>query len=131
MEDSKLPPLMTSPRWRMTAGCQIDRGTNCIARAFRTADQLQTDPVVVVVIDVAEQHRRVVHAVDDHIDLAVVEEIAECRAAGGNYVGEASALDRGHDFKLLAVIEVMEQQRRVRPRRCPSYVDRPADIHDH
>ena len=50
-----------------------------------------------------------VDAIDDHIDLAVVEEIPECRAPRWNYVCQAGALDRWHHLKLLAMIKVVKQ----------------------
>ena len=82
---------------------------------FRPADQLHLHPVVMVGVDVAEQHRRAVDGVDDHIDLAVVEEVAKGRSASGNDDRKPGAFHRRNVFEppLLAACggDVMEQQR--------------------
>ena len=45
-------------------------------------------------IDILQQHRRPVDGVDDHVDLAVVEQVAESRAASGDHHRQPGALDR-------------------------------------
>ena len=56
---------------------QVDRGASGIARTFRTADQLHLNPVVLVWINVPQQHRRTDVGIDNHVDHAVVEQVAE------------------------------------------------------
>ena len=64
---------------------QIDCGAGCIAGAFRAARQLQFNPVMVVGIHVPQQYRRAVDGIDNHIDLAVIKQVAKSRSASGNH----------------------------------------------
>ena len=70
---------------------------------------------MMVRIHVAQQHGRAVDGVDDHVDLAVVEQVAKGRAARRDDVGQAGALDRRNvlEFPLLSacVRHVVKQQR--------------------
>ncbi len=59
--------------------------------------------MVQVVDDVAKKGRGRIHVVEDHIDVAVVKEVAEGGAARANDRGEAAAGDRRNFLKFGAV----------------------------
>ena len=71
--------------------------------------------MIVIVVHIAQQHRRVIHAIDHHVDLAVVEEISEGCAACRDDVGQTRSFHGRDDFELPAVVDVMKQQRPLRP----------------
>ena len=58
--------------------------------------------MVLVGVDVAEQDGIAVEDVDDDVELAVVEEIADCEASADDYFCKASAFDGGDEFELLS-----------------------------
>src|SRR5579875_2743873 len=64
-----------------TTGSEIYGGAHCIARTFGAACQPELNPMVAVVAHVAQQHRMVIDHIDHHIDLSVVEEVAEGSAS--------------------------------------------------
>ena len=126
--NAKVDPLIvgrsvTSPAQHVAAllhaVCrQVDRGANRIARALRATHQLELDPVMMVVVHIAQQDGRPVHHIDHDIDLAVVEEVAESAAASGDDVGKPGAFDRRHVLKLLP-LQVPKEQRTLRKARAP------------
>ena len=64
-------------------------------------------------IHVAKQDGRAVHAVDDHVDLAVVEEVTKrCAPADGDD-GQPCLLDCGHQFEF-AFAQIVIEQRALR-----------------
>ena len=89
----------------------------------RAADQLHLHPVMVVGVDVAQQDRRPVDGIDDDVDLAVVEEVAEGRAASGDDIGEPGADDRLDVLEdaLLWLLagHIVEEQRALGPACAP------------
>src|SRR5271170_4431576 len=87
---------------------EVDRGTYRIARTLRPADELEFYPVVMIGIHVAKKYRCVIDIVDDHVDLAVVEQIAESGSAADRHDGEAGAFDSGHRLEL-SVFQIVEQ----------------------
>src|SRR5579872_5196013 len=91
----------------------VDGCTNRVAGAFGAADELHLDPMMMVGIHVAQQHRTAVRTVDDHVDLAVVEEVPKCRAATDGDGGESCSLGRGHKFEF-AVSGIVKEQRALR-----------------
>ena len=66
--------------------------------------------MVVVRIHVAKQHRNAIHIVDDHVDLAVVEDVAKCGAAANADDCKPGSLDRRNQLEL-AVLQVVVQKR--------------------
>src|ERR1035437_5841418 len=56
-------------------GGKINGRADSVPRTLRSADQLELDPMVLVGRDVAQQRRNAIQNIDDHIDLAVVEEV--------------------------------------------------------
>ena len=87
-----------------------------------TADKLHLHPVMMIGIHVAQQHRRSVDGIDDHIDFAVVEQVAEGRAARGDHDCQPGALHRRDvlEFPVLrSVGHVVKQQRPLRTGRAP------------
>ena len=54
-------------------GSQVDGCPDRVARALGSTDQFHAHPVMFVRVHVVQQNRRMVHAVDDHIDFPVVE----------------------------------------------------------
>ncbi len=97
-----------------SVGLEVDGGASGVFGTLAVADQLHLDPVVLVGIHVAQQDRRTVDGIDDDVDFAVVEQVAEGRAAGGDNVGEAGSLDGLDVFKFAVfavdVGDVMEEQ---------------------
>lgn len=72
--------------------------------------------MVRVRIDIAEQSGSMVDAVDDDIDLSVVEDITETGAAPREYICQPGTDYRRHKLKFLSLIDVVEQQRPLRER---------------
>src|SRR2546429_5581283 len=64
-----------------TSGRHKDLRANGIPRTLPSANQFESEPMVVVLHDVSEEHRCRIHVVQDNIGVAVVEEIgrASCR----------------------------------------------------
>jgi hypothetical protein len=56
-----------------SADGQIDRRSNRVPRTFRSADQLEPDPMIRVRVHVLKQERHVIQAVDYDVNLSVVE----------------------------------------------------------
>src|SRR6266849_9185867 len=75
-------------------------GADGVARALGTAHQLERHPVVRVFHDIAQQSRRRIYVVQNHIDVAVVEQITEGGPARGNHDGETAACSGGNSLKL-------------------------------
>ena len=69
-------------------GRKVRCGAGGVARAFRPTHELDFDPMMMVRIHVAQQNGRTIDGIDDHVDLAIVEEVAECRAARRDHVGK-------------------------------------------
>ncbi len=57
----------------------------------RGADETQSEPVVLILCEVDEEHGVVAEVVDDGFDAAVVEEIGDGEAAAGARVGKTRA----------------------------------------
>src|SRR5438067_13235720 len=85
-------------------------GADSIAGALGTADQFQGEPVVGVLDHVPKQGRRRVHIIEDNVDVAVVEQIAESSAASRNGGGEAAACG-GRNFRAFCAIKVGQKLR--------------------
>ena len=49
------------------AGIQINSGSDSIARALRSANQFESDPVMLVGIDVSQQNRNLIHVADNRV----------------------------------------------------------------
>ena len=67
-------------------GGQIGGGAGGVARAFGSADQLHLHPMMMIGIHIAQQHRRAVDWIDHNVDLAIVEQVAECRSTRRNHI---------------------------------------------
>src|SRR5579863_10409945 len=78
---------------RLVGGCQIDGGADSVTRTLWSSQQSQFYPVMVVVIDVAQQSGRRIDVIQHNIDLAVVKQIAESGAARRNHYPEPGAFD--------------------------------------
>src|SRR5260370_3575052 len=85
-------------------------GADGIVGALGTADEFQGQPVVGVLDHVPKQGRRRVHIVEDNIDVAVVEEIAESGAASRNDGGEAAA-GGGRNFLEFCAVKIAKKLR--------------------
>jgi hypothetical protein len=71
-------------------------------------DQFQLNPVVMVGVHVAQKRRRSVKIVDHHVDLPVVEQIAERRAPANSHRSQSCSLHCRNQLEL-PVPEVVEQ----------------------
>src|SRR5579859_4366532 len=89
-----------------------------IAGALGTADEFQGQPVVGVLDHVPKQGRRRVHIVEDNVDVAVVEEIAESGAASRNNGGEAAACG-GRNFLEFCAVKIAKKLRALGPGGAP------------
>jgi hypothetical protein len=69
------------PALALSVGGQINGRSYSVARALGTPYELQLYPVMSVCRYVAEQGRVTIEDVDDHVKLAVVEEIADRQAS--------------------------------------------------
>ena len=97
---------------------QIYSCANSITRTPGPSHKLQFHPMVMIGIDVLQQYWGSIHGVDDHIDLAVVEEIAERRSASPGHHRETGPFYRRYIVKL-ALVVVVEQQRALGVGRSP------------
>jgi len=86
-----------------------------ITRTLWAADQFQSNPVVVILDDVAEQCGCGINIVYHNVDMAIIEEISESRAAGRDYASQTAAGRRRH-FGKLCSIQVSKQLGAL----CPS-----------
>ncbi len=102
---------------------QVDGCAHRIARAFGAAHELELQPVVVIWIYVAQEHRVAVDHVDDGVDFAVIEQVSHRHAATCNDVCQASSLHRRDRLKLLA-LEVAKQKRPLLPGGSPGVLIR-------
>src|SRR5579859_8120584 len=59
--------------------------------------------MISIVYDISQKSGSGIQIVEDHIDVAVIKEIAECCAAGGKDIGESTSSGRGHFLKFCAV----------------------------
>src|SRR5882762_9200486 len=89
-----------------------------ITRTLWAADQLQNNPVVVVLNDVPEQCGCGIDIVRHNVDMAVIEKISESRAASGNDVSQAAA-GSGRHFGKLYSIQISKQLRALCPGCAP------------
>ena len=74
-----------------------------VFRPLRTAFKRKFNPMIVVLIDVAKKDRMCVEAIDNDVDLAIIEEISKRRPARRNDVGQAGIVHRWHQFEVLPV----------------------------
>ena len=97
---------------------------------FGAAHQPHLHPVMMIRIHIAQQHRRPIYRIDDHIDLAVVEQIAKRRAASRNHNRQPrcpSPAGTYSNFRPLPVpSERCETAAAARQTSCPSRADPPA-----
>src|ERR1700733_485405 len=56
-----------------TTGSHIHCGSDCVFRTFRATHKRNSDPMVLVSIHVAKENWRMVNAIDNDIDLAIVK----------------------------------------------------------
>src|SRR6185437_7080410 len=91
-------------------GVQVDGRADSIARALGSADQLQLNPVVTIRIHVAQQYRHAVHIVEDNVDFAVIEQVAERCSTPDADNGKPSSLHRRHQVEL-AILQIVKKQR--------------------
>ena len=82
------------------------------------SDQLQCDPVVGVVDDVAKKSRGRVEVVEDDVDVAVVEEVAKSGAARADDGSETAAGGR-RDFLKFGAVEIAKKLRTLGPGCAP------------
>ena len=93
-------------------------GADGIAGALGTPDQFQGEPVVGILDHVPKQGRRRVHIIEDNVDVAVVEEIAESSAASRNDGGEAAACG-GRNFLEFCAVKIAKKLRALGPGGAP------------
>src|SRR5580700_11207031 len=102
----------------LAGGFQIDRRADSIARALWSSQQSQFYPVMVVVIDVAQERGWHIDVIHDNIDLAVVKQIAKCGAPRGHYDGKPRVFDGRYKFELLSR-NIAEKKRSLREAGAP------------
>src|SRR5260370_25557408 len=68
--------------------------------------------------EVAQKRRLGIEIVQDYTDMAIIEKIAEGRAARWYYVGKTAA-SRRRDFLEFRSIQIAKELRALRPRRSP------------
>jgi hypothetical protein len=90
------------------ACCNKYLRSNRVARTSRTSNQLQGDPVIVVLDHISEERGMRVHAVEDNVGMAVVEEVAKRHSPGGNHSREP-APGSGWDFGKFCSVCVLKQ----------------------
>src|SRR5262249_3878885 len=95
-----------------------DFGANGVAGAFRAADEFQREPVITVADDIAEECGGRIDVVEDDVNVAVVEDVAEGGATGGDDVSESRGRGGGDLLEFFAV-EIAEKQRALRPSGAP------------
>ena len=93
-----------------TPSSKAEGCTDSIARTCSTANQFEFDPMMRVVSHVAQQGRCAVEVIYNYIDLSIVEQITECRAAFTGYNGQARTLHCRHQIEVLAAAIVEEQR---------------------
>src|SRR6266568_2733223 len=86
---------------------------------------------MVIGIDIAQEHRYLVHVGDNNIDFAVVEYISECASSTYTHCGESGAFHRWREFEL-SVLQVAKQERALSIRSSrlsliDCWVDMPVD----
>src|SRR5947207_15393223 len=74
--------------------------------------------MIAIFFHVAQQSRRGIDVVDDYINVAIIEQIAEGCASGGNYICQAAA-GCGWDFLKSRAVKIAEQLRTLRPCGAP------------
>ena len=74
--------------------------------------------MVLIGVDVPQQHGRVVDAVDGDVDFAIVENVAEARASARNDQGEASPFDGRHHFEF-GTFQIVQEVGALRVGRTP------------
>src|SRR5260370_37199688 len=70
--------------------------------------------------EVAQKRRLGIEIVQDYIDMAIIEKIAEGRAARWYYVGK-TATSRRRDFLEFRSVQIAEELRALRPGRSPVF----------
>src|SRR6266576_2735130 len=101
---------------------------NRVARAFSSPLQLQRNPMVPILHDIAQHRGWGVHVVQDDVHVAVIEKITESGAARGNYVCQAAASCR-RNFLELCSIQIPKELRTFGPRRAPvAMIHRRVDV---
>src|ERR1700692_1471521 len=89
-------------------GHKVNGCSNRIARTPGASHKLELNPVILVGIHISQQDRGVIQLIDDDINLAVVEKIAERRTSLCQQKSQAGSLDRRDKFKL-SIAQVAEQ----------------------
>src|SRR5947208_2962280 len=84
-------------------GGKEDCGARGVPRTFRSTYELEGDPMVFVFGDITQQGGDGIHIIQDHVDVTVVEQVAESRAPSGNHVSQSTACCRRHFLKLCSV----------------------------
>src|SRR5580658_3023362 len=74
--------------------------------------------MVAVLNDATKESGNGVQVVEDNVDVAVVEQVPEGCASGGDYIGQAAARGRRHFLKFLA-IDIAKKERTLRPSGAP------------
>src|SRR5438876_253321 len=91
---------------------------NGVPRTLWSPHQFERDPVVVVLYHIAKQRRSAIHVVQDHVHVAIVEEIPERGASCGGHIGQA-APSRGRNLLKLDPVEIAQQLWPLGPARAP------------
>ena len=91
------------------AAGQIHGRSYGVARAAGTSYKLKLYPVIPVRIDVAQEGGGTVDVVDDDINFAVIEKVAESGSATHANFGQSCAFDGGDEFEF-AVLKVVKKE---------------------
>ncbi len=59
--------------------------------------------------DIAQQGRNAIHDIDNHIELAVVKQVAHSQPPAGISLSQRCSFDRGHQLELFAA-DIVKQQ---------------------
>src|SRR5882757_5970799 len=87
------------------------------ARAYGIAvrgssDKMETEPVVLALCQIDEEHRAVAEIVDDCFDPSIIEEVGDSEASAGAGFSEAGTGGRADVFEL-AVAEIFIEESRL------------------
>ena len=88
------------------ARSQVDSGSYGIARTLGSANQRKAYPVVFVGIHIAKQDGCMVDAVDDNVDLAVIEQITEGRSASRDDIGKPGTFYCGNQLETFPLVRL-------------------------
>ena len=86
-------------------GTHVDLGPGSVPGTLRSADQLQTNPVIAILDNIPQQGWRGVDVVNYYVDMAVVEQVSESGPAPRNYISQTTAGSR-RDFLELHAIQI-------------------------